>query len=317
MKILEFMRNWTLPISMGTGVASYFILSGAECLRPYRPYMSEAVDALQPILIFSMLFLSFCKIKPKELKLVPWQWKLLCLQGGTFMALGGLLALMPEAEWRILVEAAMICFICPTATAAIVVTGKLGGNTGSLTMFTILGNLSTAILVPLMIPVIHPQGEAHFMGNFLQIIGRVFPLLFCPFILAMLLQWVCPRLVERIVKIKDMAFYLWTVALAIAMCITTKSLMHSPFPIYYEISIAAISLLACIAQFAIGRKLGGKDGEPLSAGQAAGQKNTIFAIWMSYTFLTPVTSLAGGFYSVWHNVYNSYQLYQKRKNKPV
>ncbi|MEE1214882.1 MAG: transporter, partial [Bacteroidaceae bacterium] len=103
MKILEFMRNWTLPISMGTGVASYFILSEAECLRPYRPYMSEAVDALQPILIFSMLFLSFCKIKPKELKLVPWQWKLLCLQGGTFMALGGLLALMPEAEWRILV----------------------------------------------------------------------------------------------------------------------------------------------------------------------------------------------------------------------
>ena len=88
MKILEFMRNWTLPISMGTGVASYFILSGAECLRPYRPYMSEAVDALQPILIFSMLFLSFCKIKPKELKLVPWQWKLLCIQ------------FMPELGWK-------------------------------------------------------------------------------------------------------------------------------------------------------------------------------------------------------------------------
>ena len=317
MKIIEFMRNWTLPISMGTGVASYFFLSGTECLRPYHPYMSEVVDALQPILIFSMLFLSFCKIRPKELKLVAWQWKLLCIQGGTFMALGGLLALMPEAEWRILVEAAMICLICPTATAAIVVTGKLGGNTGSLTMFTILGNLSTAILVPLMIPVIHPQGDAHFIDNFLQIVGKVFPLLFCPFILAMFLQWACPRLVARIVKIKDMAFYLWTVALAIAMGITTKSLMHSPFPIYYEISIAAISLLACIFQFAIGRKLGKKYGEPLSAGQAAGQKNTIFAIWMSYTFLTPVTSLAGGFYSVWHNVYNSYQLYQKRKNQPV
>lgn len=68
------------------------------------------------------------------------------------------------------------------------------------------------------------------------------------------------------------------------------------------------------SQFAIGRTLGKKYDEPLSAGQAAGQKNTIFAIWMSYTFLTPVTSLAGGFYSVWHNIYNSYQLYQKRKN---
>lgn len=314
MKIIEFVRNWTLPISMGIGVASYFCLSSAESIRPYHPFISGMVDALQPILIFSMLFISFCKIKPSELRFVPWQWKLLCIQGGLFLAMGSVLALMPEAEWRILQEAAMLCFICPTATAAIVVTGKLGGNTGSLTMFTIMGNLSTALLVPLMIPVIRPQGDAHFIDNFLQIAGRVFPLLFCPFILAMLMQRICPKLVERIARIKDVAFYLWAVALAIAMAITTKSLMHSPYPVYYEISIAGISLLACAAQFAIGRTLGKKYNEPLSAGQAAGQKNTIFAIWMSYTFLTPVTSLAGGFYSVWHNIYNSYQLYQKRKN---
>ena len=53
--------------------------------------------------------------------------------------------------------------------------------------------------------------------------------------------------------------------------------------------------------------------DSITAGQALGQKNTVFAIWMGFTFFTPITSIAGGFYSVWHNIVNSYQLYEKRK----
>ena len=56
-------------------------------------------------------------------------------------------------------------------------------------------------------------------------------------------------------------------------------------------------------------------GDRITVAQSLGQKNTVFAIWMGYTFLTPVTSIAGGFYSVWHNVYNSYQLARKAKQK--
>lgn len=314
MSILKFMRNWTLPISMGTGIASYFILSGAECVRPYHPFILDMVDRIQPILIFSMLFVSFCKIKPSQLAFSRWQGYLLLLQSAVFLLLGGLLAIAPRAEWSILVEAAMLCFICPTATAAIVVAGKLGGNTGTLTTYTILGNLCAAILIPLMIPVIHAQGDTGFTDNILLIINKVFPILAVPFMLAFFLQKMSPRIVGYITYIKDLAFYLWAVALAIAMGITTRSLVHSTYAPGYEVGIAAVSLLACILQFSIGRKVGAKYGEPLSAAQAVGQKNTIFAIWMGSTFLTPVTSLAGGFYSIWHNIYNSYQLYQMRKN---
>ena len=49
--------------------------------------------------------------------------------------------------------------------------------------------------------------------------------------------------------------------------------------------------------------------------QSLGQKNTVFAIWMGYTFFTPVTAVAGGFYSVWHNIVNSWQLYRQRKRE--
>lgn len=44
-----------------------------------------------------------------------------------------------------------------------------------------------------------------------------------------------------------------------------------------------------------------------------GQKNTVFAIWMGLMFLDPVTSVTGGFYSIWHNIVNSWQLYKKNK----
>jgi len=58
---------------------------------------------------------------------------------------------------------------------------------------------------------------------------------------------------------------------------------------------------------------GRKFDDEISGGQALGQKNTVFAIWVGYTFFTPITSIAGGFYSIWHNVFNSWQLYRKNK----
>ena len=79
--------------------------------------------------------------------------------------------------------------------------------------------------------------------------------------------------------------------------------------------IAMVSLLCCAAQFALGRMVGSWYGQKtrrhdkrITAGQALGQKNTVFAIWMGYTFMTPETSIVGGFYSIWHNLYNSFQL---------
>ena len=81
----------------------------------------------------------------------------------------------------------------------------------------------------------------------------------------------------------------------------------------FVLLIAGVSLLSCLLQFLIGRLVGVSYGEPISAAQALGQKNTVFAIWLAYTFLSPVTALAGGFYSVWHNVVNSWQLRRAMK----
>mgnify|MGYP003219745592 FL=1 len=209
----------------------------------------------------------------------------------------------------------MLCLICPTATAAAVVTGKLGGSAAHLTSYTILINLVTAFLVPLVVPVIHPQEGVSFVSSFLMILGKVFPLLLCPFILAVLLRYLSPKLHAFIGKYHGLSFYLWAVALTLAIAVTVKSIVHSDVSIWYQVGLAVISCIACFLQFYVGKKVGSKYDDTISAGQALGQKNTVLAIWMGYTFFTPVTAVAAGFYSVWHNVFNSYQLYLKRKEE--
>lgn len=110
-----------------------------------------------------------------------------------------------------------------------------------------------------------------------------------------------------------MAFYLWAVALAIVTGQTVKSLVNSEAEIYVEILIALGGLITCIAQFYWGKRIGTKYNDRISAGQALGQKNTVLAIWMSYTYLNPLSSVGPGSYVLWQNIINSYQLWKKRK----
>ena len=113
-----------------------------------------------------------------------------------------------------------------------------------------------------------------------------------------------------VVKGRNLPFYLWLVALSLAIAMTSRAIAHSSLSIWVMAGIAAVSLVCCIVQFAFGRFIGRRNGEVIAGGQSLGQKNTVFAIWFACTFLTPVTAIAGGFYSLWHNLVNTWQLYK-------
>jgi BASS family bile acid:Na+ symporter len=106
---------------------------------------------------------------------------------------------------------------------------------------------------------------------------------------------------------------MWTVALSLAIAVTVRALYNSSISIAEMTGIAVVSLAGCLLQFWLGKAIGGHYGFRLEGGQALGQKNTIFAIWLGYTFLSPISATAGGFYSIWHNLVNTYQLYKYRK----
>lgn len=310
-QILTFMRKWTLPISILAGIGMYFAYVNMHFLDHTHELAHEVLSYLQPALIFTMLLLTFCKIRPSELHLCRWHFVALALQIGLFLiSCLWIMSLDSANHYRVIIEGGMLCLVCPTATAAAVVTNKLGGNPSSLTTYTILINLSVAVLIPLIVPILHPGAGHAFLHDFTLIISKVFPLLFCPFLLAIILREFTPGLVKKMTSIPDLAFYLWAVSLSLAIAVTVRSIVHTTCPPIYLAGIALASLLACIIQFMAGRKIGRSYKDPISAAQSLGQKNTVFAIWLGYTFLDPVTSIAGGFYSIWHNVYNSYQLYQ-------
>lgn len=309
--MMAFLKNWTLPLAMLAGALGYFAYVGIPALDDTHVLALKTVAIVQPTLLFAMLFLTFCKVKPQDLRPARWQVWLLALQVFVFLGLALLVYLMPGNHWRIVVEGAMLCMICPTATAASVITRKLGGDAGSLMTYTIAINLAVALLIPAIVPIIHPQPGMTFMHSFLIIIAKVFPLLLGPFLASIVLRWASPKATDWLAQQRNLPFYLWAFSLSLAIAMSVRSIVHTHCPWQYQLGIALVSLLACIVQFAFGRRMGRLYGnDPITAGQACGQKNTVLIIWMGYTFMTPITSIAGGFYSVWHNLWNSWQLYK-------
>ncbi|MBQ0114591.1 MAG: transporter [Bacteroidales bacterium] len=334
-RLFTFLKEWKLPVAMIIGVIMYFII---EAL----PLDATTTDSLyygtshwlQPCLIFSMLFLAFLRVGLHELRPHRWHGMLLLCQGLMMTAC----ALVAAAPWlsptaKILMEGAMLCFICPTATAAAVIVQKLGGSLSGCASYLILCNLLVSVLAPPLLTMVEPQvAVSHIssslvpsslgggmLGVVFMIMGKVFPLLLCPLFAALLVRHYAPGLTRRLLRSRDLAFYMWLVALALAITVTVRTIVDSNINIYVLLGLACVSLACCAVQFAWGRRIGSRYGlhpeDCLTAGQAMGQKNTVFIIWLGLMFLNPVTSVVGGVYSVWHNAVNSWQLYRHDKEQ--
>lgn len=291
------MKDWTLPIAMGIGAIGY----------PVFMHLSF----ITPALIFVMLLLTFCKISLRDLRIAPMHLWLLSIQ-----ILGALLVYLLIFRFnKIVAESALICIIAPTATAAVVITSKLGGSAASVTTYTLLANIATAIAVPIIFPLIEVHPDSSFLQAFFLILGKVFPVLIVPILLAWILQIVLPKVHRRLLTYHELSFYLWAISLTIVTAKTINSLVESPADVTTEIMIAVAALIACGLQFFLGKTIGSIYKDRISGGQALGQKNTILAIWMAYTYLNPLASVGPGSYVLWQNIVNSWQLWKKRKRE--
>lgn len=312
-KLLTFIKDWTLPIAMIVGVLSYFAFRDIGALEPVVPAARWVSSHFPPWLIFFMLLFTFTKVHPKDLW--PRRVHLWLLLIQVFGSVGVYLLLHPFNE--VVAQSAMICIICPTATAAAIITEKLSGKVDALITYVIEINLVVSIFVPAVFPLIEPHEGLTFFQAFLTILKRVVPLLVFPLVAAWFLRFCIPSVHKWLYDNRGAAFYLWALSLVLVMAQTTKSLVESEYSLWVELSIALVGLVTCVLQFAIGKKIGSRYGDRISAGQGLGQKNTVLAIWMAYTYLNPVTAVAPGCYVVWQNIINSWQLYRKRKRGSV
>jgi len=315
--LIRFFKNWTLPLAMLSGTVGYFMFADIAFLSPTKPFVNGLIGYLTPFLIFAQLLLTFCKIERlTELKPKIWHVWLLLFQIITCLIVATLLLYCPmDQVYREVFEGAMVCFICPTATAAAVITAKLGGSASTLTTYTLLSNLLAAIVVPVIFPLVEPHVGITFFSAFLKILSKVFPLLLFPFFLAWFFKLYLPKIHRFLLGFHDLAFYLWGIALAIVSGQTVRSLVNSDAPGFVQALIAVAGLLACVLQFFLGKNIGEHYKERISGGQALGQKNTVLAIWMAYTYLNPLSSVGPGSYVLWQNLINSWQLWKKRKRE--
>ena len=311
---------------------------GALCyhwLLPFRP--------LLPWLIFFMLFFTFCKINPLDLRLRRWHWLVLAAQ--IIFSLGTYAAIYYWTNNRILAQGLMLCFIMPTATAAPIIAGKLGGSIQNLTSFTLLSNFATTLIVPAFFPLINPAAGMTFWSAFWLILSHISPLLLGPFFAAWILRlgYKAKTKKEFVLSTNwaQIPFYLWVASIIVLTATVTETVLSTLNTQLSTILWLLLgSFIACLMQFGLGKWIGyrlpapskGKDYQDvlinpeaapktmegvssITAGQAFGQKNTSLGVWMSQTYLDPLSSLGAAAYIIWQNLFNSAQLALAAKGK--
>ena len=317
MNIIRIIKDWTLPMAMTAGAVVYLIFAFTPALDEASRFFAPIMETILPVFMFLILFVTFCKVDFKKLLPVAWH-----LWVGVFQVLfiGILMAVIlmslhreGTTEIRLLLEAILMCVISPCATAAAVVTQKLGGSLEQMTTYTFLSNFTTVLLVPFCFPLIEPTVHMEFWPAFLKILHEVFIVLIVPMFFAYIVKHYMKRLHAKIIAVRDLSYYLWACSLLIVTGTTVKNIVHAEAAIWLLLAIAFSGMVVCVVQFAVGRYIGHFFDHTQEAGQALGQKNTAFAIWLSSAYLNPLSSVGPGCYILWQNIINSVEIWQKRK----
>ena len=303
-----------LPGAIVLGVSLYFIYKAIPFLHPAGPVLNTITSEGQRVVIALLLFFQFVKISPHDFRFHRWHVAALAFQILVFLGFAAVARFTVEGEIRILLECAMLCIICPTASAAGVITEKLGGSLAGAVTYVTLANIAATFFIPLVIPMVRPAENLGFWAYVGHIALRVFPLLLVPGLVAWLIRYTMPRLQRKLMRLSRYAFYIWGVGLTLAMILATHALVLSRLSLGALVCVLLVSMGCCALQFFFGRHLTRDGVVQITAGQALGQKNTGFLIWLGYNYMTPVTSVAGGLYAIWQNLFNSWQLYRKNHN---
>lgn len=314
MNIIAFFRKFALPSSLVLGAIMYLIFANVPYLSVVGDWAGPKLVELMPVVLFCLLYVTFCKIEIKEMKPQKWHFVLQLIR----TSLAGLMVLAiflvgDDYEWKLILEGAFICFICPTAAAVAVVTEKLGGSIGSLTTYTVIANIFTMVIIPTFFPMVEKGADVSFLYMSMMVFRNVTTVLVVPLLLALLSRKFLPKFVDKVKGVKDLGFYMWCFNLTILMGETLRNFLHASVSGWILTLLLVVPLLVCIVQFAIGKAVGRHYGASISAGQALGQKNTIVGIWLTLTFLNPLAAVAPGAYVVWQNLVNGWQLWYKEK----
>ena len=225
------------------------------------------------------------------------------------MAAGCYLLLKHTHCDKTLAEAIMMAFLTPVAASSTVVACMLGANRETMTGYSIIGNLGIALAAPLFFTLIGDHPEYSLGTSYMLMLVKIGSTLALPFFLALVLQILLPRVNARIASVTSWSYYVWAIAFLLTIGQTMHFIIdrgHDNWPLIVTMGICAF--VFSIGQFLLGRQLHHHYGDLISGAQLMGQKNSAIGIWMCNTFLMPLSSVLMALYSIFQNLFNSWQL---------
>ena len=291
---MQKVKRYVLPIAIVMGLL----------LHDYCADFSVVV----PYIIFTIILLTFTAVDIRKLRFKPLFIWIILFQVG--VSLGGYALLKALNVNEIIAEGILIGVLCPVAASVAVVSTMLGADRNTVTSFSIIGNLVVSLVAPVYFSFIGVNQDMPFFESFLQILRRIGLIIGLPFFVALALQLCLPKVNNFISRFKGLAFYLWAVALFLTLGQTIHFIFLNGKGNWHSIIWLGVSaLLFCIIQFGLGKWIGRKYGDTIAGGQLLGQKNSAMGIWMANHYLHPLASVYLAFYSVFQNLFNSWQIW--------
>lgn len=291
-------RSLVLPFAIVMGLLFHHYIAFLRFLVPY--------------LIFTILFLNFTSLKVSKLKVSMMNFWLLIFQ--IVVSIGCYFAICSFDE--IIAQGILVGVLSPVAASVVVISCLLGANRETITTHTLLGNAMVAILAPIYFSFIGNQVDMPFWESVGLISAKIFPIIVLPLFIALFTQKFTPKVNQFFIKYQIASFYLWALALTITLGQTIDFMfLHGSEHIHVIVWLGLASMIACAVQFAYGKWVGKKYGDTIAGGQGLGQRNTALGIWMAYTYLDPLSSIFPAFYSIWQNLFNSYQMWKHDRAK--
>lgn len=314
-KDTDIFRNFAGPNRISMQKIKSYVLPIAIVLGLLLHDYCAAFSVVVPYIIFTIILLTFTAVDITKLRFKPLFIWIILFQ--VVVSLGGYYLLRLFHVNEIIAEGVFIGVLCPVAASVAVVSTMLGADRNTVTSFSVIGNLVISVVAPIYFSFIGVNQDLPFFTSFLHILRRIGTVIGLPFFIALALQLCLPKANAFLSRYKGLAFYLWAVALFLTLGQTIHFIFLNGKGNWGSILWLGVSaLLFCIIQFGLGKWIGSKYGDTIAGGQLLGQKNSAMGIWMANHYLNPLASVFLAFYSVFQNLFNSWQLwYQGRKRK--
>jgi len=269
---------------------------------------AQAFSYLIQYFVFGMLFLSFVDLQVDRsvlrLSLVG------VLLANVAVALAAFFILVRVDATLAL--AAFMTGITPTAIATPVVVGLLERRVAYAAAAVLINNVAIAIMIPFLLPWL---AGGQVVISMWQVLWSVLKVVILPLILARLVRSLPAPAQRGIRQARRLTFVLWMSSLFFVIA-KAAHFIYTNVSVSWGLlaQIALVSLVICVINFSLGALIGGTEFRR-EASQALGQKNLSFTIWLALTFINPVVALGPTFYVLFHNLYNSFQLYRFAREK--